>query len=410
MRLSGPPAPFPRAGEGVFFGPRGIPPPAACGTERFGPERPETGAQTKRDTRRKKMQDIIRSFSLEGSLIKCVPFGSGHINETWLAVTNRPHLYILQKVNPQIFLDPEGLMNNVVLVIEHLQKKDPDPRHSLRLVKTTDGRDYILQEGKELWRLYEYVTGGVCLDRADTPDVFGKSGKAFGVFQRQMSDFPAQKLIETIPAFHYTPGRYRNLVRAVHEDRVNRAGQVRAEIDFLMAREEGAGKLVSLQEQGELPLRVTHNDTKLNNVMLDENTFEPLCILDLDTVMPGLVASDFGDAIRFGASTADEDETDQSRVGLDLGFYEAYARAFLGACGSILTETEKETLPDGAWMMTLESAVRFMTDYLEGDTYFHVERPGQNLDRARTQMTLVREMERNDNTIRQMIRRICTEG
>lgn len=355
------------------------------------------------------MQEIVRRFTTEGEPVRCIPYGSGHINETWLVETDRTHRYILQKVNTKTFPDPEGLMNNIILVTEHLRRKDPVPGHVLTLIPTTEGNRYIICPENELWRMYEFITGGVCLDRAETPDDFRLSGKAFGLFQRHMADFDAEQLTEVIPGFHNTPGRYEAFHLALREDRMNRAASVRTEIGFYLERETSAGMMTDMQRKGMLPLRVTHNDTKLNNVMLDRETREPLCILDLDTVMPGLAANDFGDSIRFGASTADEDEPDTGKVRLDLALYEAYTRGFLGACGKQLTERERETLPDGARLMTLECGVRFLTDYLEGDTYFHTERPGQNLDRARTQMALVREMEEKEGRIRDLIRRIQTE-
>ena len=349
------------------------------------------------------MREMAELFRTEGTIIRCVPFGSGHINQTWLVVTNQPHLYILQRVNTETFRDPEGLMNNILMVIGHLRKKDSDPRHVMTLVKLRDGKDYILNGQKELWRMYEYVTGGVCLDKAETAADFRNSGTAFGTFQKQMADFPAERLTETIPGFHDTPNRYRALHEAIREDRAGRAGKVQPEINFMLEREAGAGLLQQMLKAGELPLRVTHNDTKLNNVMLDEKTRKPLCILDLDTVMPGLAANDFGDSIRFGASTAAEDEKDLRKVHLDLNLYKAYAEGFLGTCGDKLTKNEKETLPDGARIITLENAVRFLTDYLNGDTYYHIERPEHNLDRTRTQMALTAEMEEKDGIIRQMM-------
>ena len=349
------------------------------------------------------MREMAEMFRTEGTIIKCIPFGSGHINQTWLVVTNQPHLYILQRVNTETFRDPEGLMNNILLVTGHLRKKDPDPRHVMTLVKLKDGRDYILEDRKELWRLYEYVTGGVCLDRAETVDDFRNSGKAFGTFQKKMADFPAEQLVETIPGFHDTPKRYQALHEAIRDDRAGRVKSVQREIDFMLERERQAGLLQGMLKAGELPLRVTHNDTKLNNVMLDEKTREPLCILDLDTVMPGLAANDFGDSIRFGASTAEEDEKDLTKVHLDLHLYRAYAEGVLHACGDRLTAAERETLPDGARIITLENAVRFLTDYLNGDTYYHIERPEHNLDRTRTQMALTEEMEKQDGIIRGMM-------
>ena len=347
------------------------------------------------------MPDI--PFALDGHSVCCVPFGSGHINETWLVVTGRPHLYILQHVNTAVFPDAAGLMTNILRVTEHLRKKDPDPRHVLTLVPTRDGRPYVLDAERGLWRMYEYITGGICLDRAETPADLRLSGKAFGRFQRDMADFPAEELTEVIPGFHDTPGRFRAFHRALAEDRLNRAAGVRREIDFLLEREKDAGALLEMRRAGELPLRVTHNDTKLNNVMLDEDTREPLCILDLDTVMPGLAAFDYGDSIRFGASTTAEDEPDAEKTHLDLTLLEEYTRGFLGACGGVLTKAEKETLADGARLITVENAVRFLTDYLDGDVYYHVSRPGHNLDRTRTQIALIRDMEAQEGRIRKII-------
>ena len=339
------------------------------------------------------MHEMVSRFRLEGTPILCEPFGPGHINQTWLVVTNQPHLYIMQQVNTQIFTDPDGLMRNILLVTEHLRAKDPDPRHVMRLVPTTDGKTHILAEGKRLWRVYEYITGGVCLSEAGSAEDLRQSAVAFGRFQRMLSDFPAETLTETIPRFHDTPDRYRKLRLAMAENRAGRLNAVGAEIGFLLEREEKAGVLTRMIRSGELPLRVTHNDTKLNNVMLDEKTREPMCIMDLDTVMPGLVAYDFGDSIRFGACTGAEDEPDLNLVHFDLSLYRAYAEGFLSACGDRLTEREIASLPLGALTMTLENAVRFLTDYLDGDTYYHTDYPEHNLVRTRTQIRMVSEME-----------------
>ncbi len=352
------------------------------------------------------MQEILSRFSLDGLPISCARYGPGHINETYLAVTNRPRLYILQKVNSRVFPDCRALMNNIVLVTEHLKKKEKDPRRVLTLVPTKDQSPYLLRENGEVWRMYEFVTGSVCLDRAENADDFRQSGAAFGMFQRQLADFPAEKLKEILPGFHDTPARCRALRRAVEEDHLGRAASARAEIDFYLEREASAGFLQDLMLSGALPRRVTHNDTKLNNVMLDERTHAPLCVIDLDTVMPGLAAYDFGDSIRFGASTAAEDERDCGRVHLSLPLFRAYAEGFLNACKDRLTPLEKETLPEGARLMTLECGARFLTDYLQGDVYFHISAPDHNLVRARTQMKLVSEMEARMQEMRGIMRAI----
>ena len=242
--------------------------------------------------------------------------------------------------------------------------------------------------------MYDFVHDSICLDAPETDEDFYQSAVAFGSFQRQLADFPANELSETIPRFHDTPNRYRALRAAIEKDALGRAASCREEIEFALTREADAAVMMNLLAAGELPLRVTHNDTKLNNVMLDAKTRKPLCVIDLDTVMPGLAANDFGDSIRFGANTGAEDEKDLTKISLSLARYEAFARGFLEACGKALTPKEIETLPWGAKLMTLECGVRFLTDYLEGDTYFRIHRPEHNLDRTRTQFALVADMEK----------------
>ena len=258
------------------------------------------------------MEHIYRQFALDGLPISCARYGSGHINETYLLVTSRPHLYILQKINSYVFHNAAGLMDNIIAVTGALRRQDSDPRHVLTLVPTLDGRPYLTAGEGETWRLYEFVTDSLCLDKPESVDDLKQSGVAFGMFQNQLADFPARTLTETIPHFHDTPARYEQLKQAMRENRAGRLNEVRAELDFYLAREQEAAALMDLCRAGKLPLRVTHNDTKLNNVMLDRFTRAPLCVIDLDTVMPGLAANDFGDSIRFGASTAAEDEKDDS--------------------------------------------------------------------------------------------------
>ena len=355
------------------------------------------------------MRDIIRQFAVEGSVILCTPFGAGHINRTHLVVTNRPQLYVLQEINTHVFRDAEGLMANFAAVCGHLHRKDPVPAHALTLIPTTGGQTHHVTQDGRVFRMMDYIPGGVCLNAPESPDDLRQSGAAFGQFQRQMADYPADTLAETIPHFHDTPDRYRQLHEAIANDRAGRLASVQAEVDALLAYEQEAGTLTRLLAEGRLPLRVTHNDTKLNNVMLDEKTRQPLCVMDLDTVMPGLAAYDFGDAIRFGASTAAEDETDLSRVRFSPEAYRAFTEGFLGACGRSLTPLEVETLPWGAKLMTLECAVRFMADHLNGDVYFAVHRENHNLDRFRTQLTLVKDMERHWEDMHRVIREVMAD-
>ena len=338
------------------------------------------------------MLNICGKFQTKGAALSCEPYGNGHINATYLVKTDEEQ-YILQRINHHIFQDVPGLMRNVERVTAFLAEKDLDPRHSLHLVPAKDGAAYVEAEG-EFYRMYDFVHDSICLDAPETDEDFYQSAVAFGSFQRQLADFPANELSETIPRFHDTPNRYRALRAAIEKDALGRAASCREEIEFALTREADAAVMINLLAAGELPLRVTHNDTKLNNVMLDAKTRRPLCVIDLDTVMPGLAANDFGDSIRFGANTGAEDEKDLKKISLSLARYEAFARGFLEACGMALTPKEIETLPWGAKLMTLECGVRFLTDYLEGDTYFRIHRPGHNLDRTRTQFALVADMEK----------------
>ena len=285
-------------------------------------------------------------------------------------------------------------MKNVSAVTAHLHKMVKDPREALTLIPTKDGRLWLVDGEGEYWRTYHFISDSICLDRADSPEDFSESGVAFGRFQQWLADFPAHTLAETIPRFHDTPNRYAALHKAADADSHSRVKDVLRELDFAFEREAYANKLVSLQKSGDLPLRVTHNDSKLNNVLFDRETRKALCVIDLDTVMPGLSVNDFGDSIRFGATTAAEDERDLDKVNFSLELYRAYAAGFLSACGGSLTPPERECLRDGAKMMTLECGIRFLADYLSGDVYFRISREGHNLDRCRTQFKLISEMEK----------------
>ena len=334
---------------------------------------------------------VLKQFSLNGSVQSCERYGFGHINETYLIVTESGCRYILQKINHYIFKDVKGLMGNIAAVTKYLRGIVTEPRGVLTLVPTMNGEDYLEYEGG-YWRVYDFVEDSLCLQAPETPEDFYQSAVAFGNFQQQLKDFPADTLCEVIPNFHNTADRYRLFREALDADVCGRAAQVKPEIDFALAREQEAGTLVNMLAAGELPLRVTHNDTKLNNVMLDAATRKPLCVIDLDTVMPGLSLYDFGDSIRFGAATAAEDEKDLSKMVMDLTLFETYTRGFLSACPD-LTQAERDMLPMGAKLMTLECGVRFLTDYLSGDVYFKSHYEGQNLDRCRTQFQLVADME-----------------
>ncbi|MBR3017412.1 MAG: aminoglycoside phosphotransferase family protein [Clostridia bacterium] len=352
------------------------------------------------------MQQIMSQFQLQGSPVSCERYGNGHINETYLLKTDAPHDYILQKVNRLVFPDIPNLMRNIIAVTSHLRRQTPDPRRVLTLVPARDGAMYYMDSQGETWRVYEFVTDSICLDRPENERDLQQSGIAFGGFQNQLVDFPAHTLTEIIPHFHDTPVRYTQLKEAIRMDRAGRVKEAGPEIDAYLEYEKYAGFLMNLLAKGDLPLRVTHNDTKLNNVLMDAATRTPLCVIDLDTVMPGLAANDFGDSIRFGAATAREDEKNLDSVGMSLRLFEAYARGFLSACGKRLTALEKETLPMGALLMTLECGSRFLADYFNGDVYFHNAKPGQNLQRARTHIKMVCDMESKLDQMRQIVQGI----
>ena len=335
---------------------------------------------------------ILDHFDLDSQVVDCKRYGQGHINKTYVVLTRSGHRYILQKINNSVFKNVDALMDNIDAITTYLSENTDDARAVMQLAKTVDGKAYFVHEDDTLWRVFHFVEDSICLQSPETADDLYESAVAFGKFQQLLKDFPAHTLHDTIPNFHNTPDRYRIIRQVLEQDPVGRAAGVQDLIDFALAREPEASTLTDLLAQNKLPLRVTHNDTKLNNVMLDANTRKALCVLDLDTVMPGLSLYDFGDAVRFGASTAAEDETDLSKVEMDLTLFRACADGYLSACPD-LTPLERQLLPMGAKLMTLECGVRFLTDYLDGDHYFSVAHPTHNLDRCRTQFKLVSDME-----------------
>lgn len=337
------------------------------------------------------VEPAIRHFRITGSPVSCAEFGSGHINLTYKVNCDDGSAYILQRINQYVFTDPKAVMENVGAVTEYLRTRVSNPSEILHFVPSDTGTYYYVDEAGEYWRCYEFADG-LCLDLPESDKDFYESAIAFGRFQEMLRDFPAETLHETIPLFHNTANRYRLFRKALQEDRVGRAASVQPEIDFLLQRQEEGATICRLLDAGEIPLRVTHNDTKLNNVLLDCKTRKALCVLDLDTVMPGSSLYDYGDSIRFGAATAPEDEKDLSKMGINLHLFRVYTAGYLAACKS-LTPKERELLPLGAKTLTLELAVRFLTDYLDGDRYFKTAYPEHNLVRARAQMKLVADME-----------------
>ena len=326
-------------------------------------------------------------------------YGEGHINDTFV-VWREDHSkrFILQRINTDTFTDPVGLMENVCGVTRHLREKilaaGGDPaRETLNVIPTLSGATCHLDAEGGAWRAYDFVEDTICLQQVGSEADFRTVAETLGKFQNQLADYPASTLHETIARFHDTPNRYANFERALAADALGRAKDIAPEVAFIHAREKDCHALLDLLAAGEIPLRVTHNDTKINNVLIDAATGKGICVIDLDTVMPGLSAYDFGDSIRTGANDCAEDEPDQSKVHFDLHLYEVFAKGYLSTAGASMSMAEKKSLAWGARLMTLECGIRFLTDYLSGDVYFKIHRPEHNLDRCRTQMALVESIE-----------------
>lgn len=360
------------------------------------------------------VREAIANFNFTGRLKDRRPFGSGHINDTYLLTFEIGDMgdmsAILQRMNREIFTQPVELMENIVGVTSYLREKiienggDPE-RETLNIIPAKDGKAYYVDSKGEYWRSYKFITDAKCYDQVEKPEDFYESAVAFGNFQRLLADYPADTLHETIKGFHDTRARFEVFKQAVAQDVCGRAASVDREIEFVLAHEEIARVLGEFQEKGLVPLRVTHNDTKLNNIMIDNTTRKGICVIDLDTVMPGLAVNDFGDSIRFGASTGAEDEKDLSKVSCSMELFEIYVKGFLRGCAGSLTPTEVELLPMGAKVMTYECGMRFLTDYLQGDHYFKIHREEHNLDRARTQFKLVEDMEAKWDIMKEIVYR-----
>ena len=367
-----------------------------------------------REITEKELNEVLAQYSYLGELDCKGIYGSGHINNTYLVeYTDQEGLakrMILQEMNREIFTHPEELMENIIGVTTYLRKKieenggDPE-RETLNVIPLGDGSMFYVDSEGEYWRAYHYIEGATSYDQVENQEDFYESAVSFGNFQYLLADYPAETLHETIPDFHNTKKRFETFKKAVEADVCGRAASVQKEIEFVLAREKDAGVFTEMLERKELPLRVTHNDTKLNNIMIDDQTRKGICVIDLDTVMPGLAMHDFGDSIRFGASTAAEDEVDLEKVSCDMELFEVYVKGFLEGCKGRLTEKEVEMLPFGAKIMTYECGMRFLTDYLEGDHYFKIHRENHNLDRARTQFKLVADMEQKWETMKEIVSR-----
>ena len=345
---------------------------------------------------------ITENFNFEGKFIDAVPYGFGHINDTYAVTFEKAngttHRYIMQRINNNIFKNPEGLMENIERVTNHLKEKiiavgGDYTRETLNIISTVNGKSYFRTDDGQYWRAYIFIEGARTYQIVEKEKHLYNAGNAFGKFQNLLSDFEANTLHETIPNFHNTKKRYDAFLAAVQADGFNRAANVKDEIEFVKKRAEETNKIVSMIQNGEIPVRVTHNDTKFNNVMIDDITDDGICVVDLDTVMPGSSLYDFGDAIRSGTNPADEDEKDLTKVCMDLRLYEKYTQGYLDATRNVLNNKEIESLPLGAKLMTFECGIRFLTNYLSGDVYFKIHRDGHNLDRCRTQFKMVSDME-----------------
>ena len=355
------------------------------------------------------VRSVARQFQIHGEFFSAGPYGSGHINDTYCTVFHQagaPVRYILQRINHNIFKNPVALMENIRRVTGHLSTKladKPDAtRRTLTLVPARDGCPWHADVHGNYWRAYLFIEKARTYDVVETVEQALKAATAFGQFQKLLADLPAPRLHDTIPDFHHTPKRFAALERAIESDTANRAIQSKREIEFALAHKDITGVLLDAN----LPERVTHNDTKFNNVMLDDATGEGICVIDLDTVMPGLALYDFGDMVRTTTSPAKEDELDLRKVTLQFPMFEALVRGYLSAAGTFLTKAEKRHLAFAGKLISFEIGIRFLTDFLAGDVYFKTHRPGHNLDRCRTQFKLVESIEQQESKMNKLLERL----
>lgn len=361
------------------------------------------------------INEIQTHFALTGKYLGYFPINDGHINNTFGVQYEKPDgrvaTHLLQGINTNVFKDVDSLMENILGVTTYLadmiKESGGDPQRETLLVhKTINGHTYHRDAEGNCWRVYNFISDAYTLQSIENPKVFYNAAKSFGDFQKKLADYPIETLHETIPNFHNTVSRYADLMKAIEEDKTGRVKNVAEEIAFAKARERDCHVLIDMLDKGELPLRVTHNDTKLNNIMFDNKTNDGICVIDLDTVMPGLSLYDFGDSIRFGASTASEDEKDLDKVTMSLELFETYTDGYLFSAKESLTENEVKYLPFSAKLMTYECGIRFLTDFLNGDTYFKIGYPEHNLDRCHTQFKLVYDMETKMDEMQKIVEKI----
>lgn len=357
-----------------------------------------------------RIRAITRQFAIDGEFVAAQPYGSGHINDSYCAAfqhNGKPVRYIVQRMNTNVFKAPVPLMENIERVTAHIAQQlngqsDCD-RRVLSLIPARDGHMWYEGQDHGFWRVYRFIEGASSYDAVQTPAQAFEAAKSFGGFQQMLASLPAPRLHETIPDFHHTPKRFAALERAIAADAANRAALAEPEIAFALARRSIVGNLLAAN----LPERVTHNDTKFNNVLLDDVTGEGICVIDLDTVMPGLAAYDFGDMVRTTTSPAVEDERDLSKVRMEFPLYDALVRGYLESAADFLTPDEKNTLAFSGKLITFEIGIRFLTDYLSGDTYFKVHRQGHNLERCRTQFKLVESIEQQEEHMHRLVEQLA---
>jgi len=352
-----------------------------------------------------KLLEVSRLFRIDYEYLGYETIQMGNVNRTYkvnfLLPEGTPKSFLVQNVNTYAFRNPVGLMNNIDKVTEHIRAKKPG-QLALHFHHTADRKTYV-EDGENFWRMTNYVPS-VTFNSVTDLDVVRNAGKAFGEFQMDLADFDITELIETIPDFHNTRRRYENLLQAIREDKAGRAAQVQEEIAYLLSVQDLACRLTDLQQQGELPLRVTHNDTKINNVLFHPENNSAMIVVDLDTVMPGLMGHDFGDAIRFAANYAEEDCRDLDKVGVNLEVFRAFAEGFLSRTADAMTDKEVETLALSAFVLTTEVATRFLADYLDGDLYFNIKSPDHNLVRTRCQIALAKDMMKKMEQMESIVR------
>ncbi len=363
----------------------------------------------------KQLQEISRKFQIYGEILHAETLKIGHINETYTATYDQGGTrvrYIHQKLNQNVFKNPVGVMKNVMRVTTHIRRKQETrnlrdaTRRSLIVIPTRDGRSFYQNGDREVWRTFVFIEGVETYEAVQSPQQAYQAGRAFGEFQQLLVDLPGERLIETIPDFHHTRKRFTALQQAIAQDRYNRAKDARQEIDFALKHEPMVDVILNAMAKGKIPERITHNDTKFNNVMLDVLTGEAMCIVDLDTVMPGCALYDFGDMVRTTTSPTLEDEPDLSKVRMQLPMFKKLTEGYLSAAGQFLTKAEKAHIAFAGKLITFEIGIRFLTDYLSGDSYFRIHRPAHNLDRCRTQLKLVESIERQEEAMQKFVEKL----